>query len=519
MSGAANYSRLVFDYDPANPTLYEKIFCVNPPPDICPFGPCPNSDVTGIGQQVSIYITTVIYAIVLVYIPWLGRPMLYAHLSVIYSLLIAALISILKTSLTQNDGVFVLVSVASPATLYLWYLSIRSIWSPKWFPVDLPEKHKSTEFQILRVLTILSLAFTIALVCLMYVPSEKINFSQPACSQVFGRELWYNIAWQLPWVIQVASITVLFFFTLGVSWIWSLRRRYEVPPKSHLLSYMEPADFKADPYAINPPMRQNIDIVTWTESILHDVYPRFMNPTLSSSIVAIMQWNIVPAWIWVIPSKDTIAFFILAYGLFREPPKPHEPHPWMIWYIRMIVLVAAVAAVLICHKIQILSLVDWVFIFVVITSIIWSVKNFTYRNMKVFLPTILSLSIPIVFGAQVLTFVLGSSKAFSREAQENPLDIASTTMPFMISTVSMAWWLISWNATAFWPWKVYLRPKEFSKALTPRTHLLKFFFLVLGPHILWVQACIGSNPTGSTDMTFGQVAFYSLLSTTTVPLI
>jgi hypothetical protein len=33
-------------------TLFQ-LYCVNPPQDGCEFGPCPNPDVTGTGQQIS----------------------------------------------------------------------------------------------------------------------------------------------------------------------------------------------------------------------------------------------------------------------------------------------------------------------------------------------------------------------------------------------------------------------------------------------------------------------------------
>jgi hypothetical protein len=36
----------------SNDTLFQA-YCLNPPSDSCEFGPCPNPDVTGIGQQVS----------------------------------------------------------------------------------------------------------------------------------------------------------------------------------------------------------------------------------------------------------------------------------------------------------------------------------------------------------------------------------------------------------------------------------------------------------------------------------
>ena len=36
----------------SNDILFQA-YCLNPPSDSCTYGPCPNPDVTGVGQQVS----------------------------------------------------------------------------------------------------------------------------------------------------------------------------------------------------------------------------------------------------------------------------------------------------------------------------------------------------------------------------------------------------------------------------------------------------------------------------------
>ncbi|KAF6745101.1 hypothetical protein DFP72DRAFT_1051575 [Ephemerocybe angulata] len=43
-----------------------------------------------------------------------------------------------------------------------------------------------------------------------------------------------------------------------------------------------------------------------------------------------------------------------------------------------------------------------------------------------------------------------------------------------------------------------------SKGLWKRGHLLKMFWIILGPHILWIQASNNSNQSHPVDMTFGQ---------------
>ncbi|KAF6753939.1 hypothetical protein DFP72DRAFT_1127682 [Ephemerocybe angulata] len=203
-TGLNNLTELTFSIL-TNRERYEKAFCINPPDDFCPFGvPCPNPDVTGIGQQIS--------TVVLAYIPWLQRPLLYAHLSVLYSLLIAGLVSVLKGELSRGDGIFVIVTVASPASLYLWYYSIKSIWKADDFPIEQGNKGKpanqSMEVKILRLVSLGSLVFEIAMICVLFIPKVKnIKFPQTACDMAYGtRALWYNVAWELPVAIQLVCM-------------------------------------------------------------------------------------------------------------------------------------------------------------------------------------------------------------------------------------------------------------------------------------------------------------------------
>lgn len=53
-----------------NVTLFQTLYCANPPSDSCPYGPCPNPDITGFGTQVSgsvlpLFIATIDHLILL----------------------------------------------------------------------------------------------------------------------------------------------------------------------------------------------------------------------------------------------------------------------------------------------------------------------------------------------------------------------------------------------------------------------------------------------------------------------
>ena len=166
----------------------------------------------------------------LAYIPWLHRPMLYTHLSVLYSLFIAALVSMLKGDLTNADGIFVVVTAASPTSFYLWYLSLRSFWNINVFPIQhASAPRKSLEVQLMRTLSLGSLLFEIVLVCLMFIPTKAIKFSQPACNRQYEMALWYNVAWELPVVVQSISMLGFFLIAFALTRLWTKRRVYEVP--------------------------------------------------------------------------------------------------------------------------------------------------------------------------------------------------------------------------------------------------------------------------------------------------
>jgi hypothetical protein len=108
----------------------------------------------------------------------------------LYSLFIAALVSMLKEELTNADGMFVLVTVASPSSVHLWCLTIRAFWNITIFPLQHANKsvpmHKSLEVQLLRALSLGSFMFEIIMICLVFIPTKGIKFSQPGCNREFG---------------------------------------------------------------------------------------------------------------------------------------------------------------------------------------------------------------------------------------------------------------------------------------------------------------------------------------------
>ena len=163
--------------------------------------------------------------IVLIYSPKDFKTTAYAYLANIYALLISALISLLQSSLTQNDGVYVLVAVASPATLYLWaciffkLLLFRKL--PSWqgygintktYKLMLFKQQKSGQgYEInieiykhsLQAVVIGSFFLWISMIYIIVASPGHISASQPACNKQFGLRGWITLVWPLPYLIQL----------------------------------------------------------------------------------------------------------------------------------------------------------------------------------------------------------------------------------------------------------------------------------------------------------------------------
>lgn len=159
--------------------------------------------------------------------------MLYAHLSVLYSLMIAGTVSVAKHDLTRADAMFVLIAASSPASIYLWYLCIRSFWNADLFPIVHSNKNKtasqSYEVKITQIVALGSFAWTLALLVITFAPSKVIKFSQPGCDREYGTERWFNLAWELPVALQMTVIGVLYYVSWGVFKVWTSRGPYRAP--------------------------------------------------------------------------------------------------------------------------------------------------------------------------------------------------------------------------------------------------------------------------------------------------
>jgi hypothetical protein len=121
----------------------------------------------------------------------------YGYLANVYSLLISALISMLKVELTRNDAAFVLVATVSPATLYLWLIAIYALF--RGLPSRIARKIPNKQEQILLIaLTFVSFALWISILGLIVGPtndSNGVKFSQPGCTASYSPEQLTAILW------------------------------------------------------------------------------------------------------------------------------------------------------------------------------------------------------------------------------------------------------------------------------------------------------------------------------------
>ncbi|KAG1734897.1 uncharacterized protein EDB91DRAFT_575861 [Suillus paluster] len=170
-------------------TLFQ-IYCLNPPSTSC-YEPCPNLDVTGIGQQVALGVAATVFVI---HNTGEVRLAYYSYLANIYSLLISAVISMSNMQLTRNDAVFVVVAIANPGTLYLWVIAFMTL--AKHPPRRIKDKiAHHYEWKFFICLSVASFVIWIIMLGLLTHPPNGVRFSQQDCSHEYGQTEIINLIW------------------------------------------------------------------------------------------------------------------------------------------------------------------------------------------------------------------------------------------------------------------------------------------------------------------------------------
>jgi hypothetical protein len=213
---------------------YFEYQCINPGANFCEFGPCPNPDVTGIGQQVSSgsYIScrnsisfnlvqsilllqsavgaypqshlngvvlTFSSAITIMHNPAELKIPAFSFLINLNSLLISCLISLFRGQLTHSDAVFIIVAAMSPASLYIWAISLRTILNRLPYRI-VPGFPTKQEQLILIVCSFIPFILWAVLLGLLFSPSTPLKFSQADCGVPFYLGRWMKLLWAVLFV-------------------------------------------------------------------------------------------------------------------------------------------------------------------------------------------------------------------------------------------------------------------------------------------------------------------------------
>ncbi|KAF6750091.1 hypothetical protein DFP72DRAFT_1013652 [Ephemerocybe angulata] len=493
---------------------YEKAYCIDPPSSVCPFGrSCPNPDVNGKGQQVSIYISSIVYGIVLVYIPRLRRPMLYAHLAVLYSLLIASLVSLTRGALSKLDGIFIVVAVASPASMHLWCLSFQSLWHPRVFPIqetaetDDTHDHRPLEIHAARALSVGALALEVMIICLLFVPGIKgIKFPQPVCDENFGgSRLLYNLAWSVPTLIQVAAIGITSIIGYMVARLMRMGRESESASDSDLEGL--PVDIMA-----------RHDLISWTEHVLRTQYPTFMSKAIATSIFIIAQLSVFPTGQWFpAHSKDwyTVILLLIAFSISKPPIRPV-----FSFAIRLSIIIFLIGITLL--RLFVLhispSCADLVLLFLGASAARWAATRFSSSKWTTSLSFFILIWSVLICIAGVWAWMVGDMRMMIPDLIKYISPDGNTRSYYLMEILSIGIWIASWVAVLGYAQKESVTWSRLVTGLTRRAHILKFSCALAVPNILWIQAANNSNSSRPSDMSFGQILSMILSFVTIITL-
>ncbi|KAJ7778430.1 hypothetical protein B0H16DRAFT_1879068 [Mycena metata] len=209
----------------SSPNAYLDVYCNNPPADSCAFGYCPNPDVASPAVRYSTYFTSVVSAILVLYSPEDVQSSFFAQLLNVYSLIVAAVISIADHNLTKLHSVIALTLAASPLSLYLLLYVFRSLLG------------RQTRLQTVfgpgmylnRSLVLLMLPLWASVLTFTALPTSTWKFQQAACDTTVANNHIASLFF-LPFILFFfafpeagAVIIASIVFWWGVA-IWRLRK-------------------------------------------------------------------------------------------------------------------------------------------------------------------------------------------------------------------------------------------------------------------------------------------------------
>ncbi|KAJ7160038.1 hypothetical protein C8R46DRAFT_361712 [Mycena filopes] len=199
-----------------SPEAYVDAYCLNPPMDSCAFGYCSNPDVASPAVRVSTYLTTIISAVLVLYSPENVTATFVSQLFNVYSLIIAAVISIGQRSLTKPHTVVALSLAGSPFSIYLIIYVIRSLIGN--------QNRLSAVFgkgQWLNRLAVLTLLpIWVAVLVFSALPQGTWHFQQTACDEVVANGNVIRVFFLTIIALFIGDLSLVLFVLglLAISW-------------------------------------------------------------------------------------------------------------------------------------------------------------------------------------------------------------------------------------------------------------------------------------------------------------
>ncbi|KAF8183871.1 hypothetical protein K438DRAFT_1838767 [Mycena galopus ATCC 62051] len=209
----------------SSPNSYLDAYCNNPPVDSCSFGYCPNPDVASPAVRYSTYFTSLVSALLVLYSPEDVASSFFAQLLNVYSLIVAAIISIAKHNLTKLHSVIALTLAASPLSLYLIMYVFRSLLGrqTRLEAVFGPGKYLN------RALVLIILPVWASVLGFTALPTSTWEFQQAACDTEIASNHIASLFF-LPFIVFFVSspeVGALIIASIVIPWgvaIWRLRK-------------------------------------------------------------------------------------------------------------------------------------------------------------------------------------------------------------------------------------------------------------------------------------------------------
>ncbi|KAJ7233183.1 hypothetical protein C8J57DRAFT_1480372 [Mycena rebaudengoi] len=209
----------------SNPDSYLSVYCNNPPVDSCAFGYCPNPDVASPAVRYSAYFSSLVSAILVLYSPEDVESAFFAQLLNVYSLIVAAIISIAGHNLTKLHSVIALTLAASPLSLYLLMYVVRSLMGKNTRLEAVFGKGKILN----RVIVLLILPLWIGVLVFTSLSTVTWEFQQAACDEAVADNHIASLFF-IPFIamfVEFPATGIVFVLGFGTTWgiaIWRLRK-------------------------------------------------------------------------------------------------------------------------------------------------------------------------------------------------------------------------------------------------------------------------------------------------------